>query len=255
MRLAVILDPRSFLRFSSALVRSIPAAVRSKGLGAAYRAMWGHETTFRIGRRRIVLPGRWFGYAAEIYARRVYTWFPGFGIRPTDVVVDLGAAGGVFSVLAGSLGKRVIAVEAEGESVRALEANVAMNRLSNVEVVRGVVGGDAGLLSRPGASGSPSPRVSFGELLSRFGVPTVDFLKVDIEGSEFDLFFNRNEWLPRVRRIAMEVHTEFGDPDSLRSLLESNGFRVRLVDLNQRTVPRISGDAGYLFAERNAAGV
>ena len=37
----------------------------------------------------------------------------------------------------------------------------------------------------------------------------IDVLKVDIEGSELDLFGRRTEWLGRVRVLVIELHDRF----------------------------------------------
>jgi hypothetical protein len=55
----------------------------------------------------------------------------------------------------------------------------------------------------------------------------VDFLKLDIEGGEFGLFSVDVSWLRKVRRVALEAHTKFGNPQSLADLLERAGFRVQ----------------------------
>ena len=53
------------------------------------------------------------------------------------------------------------------------------------------------------------PILTMTEIFRLHGLEKIDFLKIDIEGSEFDLFINNNEWLKNVDKIAMEVHQEF----------------------------------------------
>ena len=52
-------------------------------------------------------------------------------------------------------------------------------------------------------------QVDLNELLDRHGFNTVDLLKMDIEGSELALF-EHPDWLPRIGRICMEVHRNYG---------------------------------------------
>lgn len=56
----------------------------------------------------------------------------------------------------------------------------------------------------------------------------VDLLKIDIEGSEFEIFNEKNSlaWLEEVRMIAVEVHEEFGSTRDIVSVLEKNGFET-----------------------------
>ena len=81
----------------------------------------------------------------EIAIRRDY--FSCVNIKPGDIIVDVGANIGVFSVIAsklvGSRG-RVVAIEPNSETVKRLERNVALNRLNNVTVYHAAVTGILG---------------------------------------------------------------------------------------------------------------
>ncbi|MFQ5845618.1 MAG: FkbM family methyltransferase [Planctomycetota bacterium] len=77
------------------------------------------------------------------------------------------------------------------------------------------------------------PTVSLGDLLARTGLDTVDLLKCDIEGAEYDVFLNTpTEVLRRVAAVAMELHVSPAfPPERSRNLvahLERAGFRVEL---------------------------
>ena len=71
----------------------------------------------------------------EIAIRRDY--FSLVNIKPGDVIVDVGANIGIFTVIAsklvGSHG-RVVAIEPNSESAKRLERNIALNSLNNVTV-------------------------------------------------------------------------------------------------------------------------
>jgi hypothetical protein len=95
--------------------------------------------------------------------------------------------------------------------------------------------------------GRNPPIVEMAELLDRHEIQRVDFLKCDIEGSEFDLFFHGAEWLSRVRRLAMEVHPAFGSPLALRDLLTRRGFAVSLQS-SDLAHDSIDGRGGFLYA-------
>jgi FkbM family methyltransferase len=63
--------------------------------------------------------------------------------------------------------------------------------------------------ARAGAS-TAVPGVELGELIGALRFPRVDFLKLDIEGAEFDLLRGGGGgWLPRVRFLFLEAHPHF----------------------------------------------
>jgi FkbM family methyltransferase len=57
----------------------------------------------------------------------------------------------------------------------------------------------------------------------------IDILKIDIEGSEFEVFLNRNadiSFLYKVRLIAIEIHNNEGDKQAIVDVLNNYGFDV-----------------------------
>ena len=114
----------------------------------------------------------------------------------------------------------------------------------------GIFAGNNHVATASDSEGFQPPVVSMEELLTRHGVERVDFLKTDIEGSEFDLFRAESRWIRRVRRIAMEVHPEFGSVSELRNGVESHGLRVELRNNGLSVVGELPPEGGYLFAIR-----
>lgn len=236
----------------SAMARHARDILRDGSLTAADRAMQGRACTFLISGRPIVLDGAAFGLAREIYGRRAY-FASNSEVQRGDLVVDLGANAGVFSVLAAHLGARVIAVEAQAAQMDRLAITLRHNPSSGsaVSAVHGLVGPGVGVLSNWGASefgGVIPPTLTVDGLLERFRVDRIDFLKVDIEGSEFALTEAGGAWLGLTNRIAMEVHTEYGDPEVLVEALKEHGFLVRLCNTRGVNVERIIDATGYLYA-------
>lgn len=60
------------------------------------------------------------------------------------------------------------------------------------------------------------------ELINDYNIETIDFLKIDIEGGEVELFgdFSQINWLEKVRVIALEIHDEFDCREHIESNLE-----------------------------------
>ena len=180
----------------------------------------------------------------EIWLKRIYT--DDF-YRPAanDVIVDAGANIGLFTIYIARQNRhcRVIALEPFAENFQYLEANVA--RLANVTCFEAALGAEAGTgqmeavgtrsldhvlrmhdvrhqagnsqVSVPGpqlaardsrAEMSGGVRVlPLSGLFDLAGAPGIDFLKVDIEGSERSVFSAATpDVLGRIKRIAMEYH-------------------------------------------------
>jgi FkbM family methyltransferase len=241
------------------LVLNIKAVLASSSLQTVDIAMDNRRRTYLACGRKITLESGAFGCAREIYGRGVYFAAPEFSLSPTDVVVDLGANAGAFTVLAAILARQVIAVEAQTGFVEQIHANTAANRCSEkVAVMLGLVGGTAGLFADRTLLRAASrfcidpPELSMDKIIEAHDLEQIDFLKIDIEGSEFGLFQGELSWLWRVRRIAMEVHCAFGNPLSLAQRLRENCFDVSILDNRGRRVERLTEMSGYIFATQGS---
>ncbi len=183
-----------------------------------------------------------FGFIRDIFEQQSYTAFPEMEIGEADTVVDAGANVGAFTLFAAvhAAQGRVIALEPNGSLVRELVRNIGLNSLTNVEVVQAALSatdgtavlwhaqtgsGNDSLIRGNSQEGEKVTTLSFPRLMELYQLDRVDFLKVDIEGAEWEIF-SEAPWLGRVKRIALEVHGEHGDAQFLRSRLRSAGFRV-----------------------------
>jgi len=78
------------------------------------------------------------------------------------------------------------------------------------------------------------PSVQLSRYLQEHDVPRIDFLKMDIEGAEWDVFSDLDQfgWLEKISCIAMEVHCFLDRPEQqpevLVNLLERAGHEVTL---------------------------
>jgi hypothetical protein len=72
------------------------------------------------------------------------------------------------------------------------------------------------------------PSVSVQDLLQRTGWPQIDVLKIDIEGSEADVFSEQADlrYLSVVRLILIEIHDDMADRRLIHRLLIQNGFEI-----------------------------
>jgi len=158
----------------------------------------------------------------EIWLEQTYT--AGF-YRPADgdVIVDAGANIGLFAIYLARQNRkcRVIALEPFAENFEYLQANVAQACPETVTCCKVALGSGAGkgrmeavggrsldhVLRVNGQEADGIPVMPLAGLLDLAGAEEIDFLKVDIEGSEQDVFAAAApEVIPRFKRIAMEYH-------------------------------------------------
>lgn len=176
-------------------------------------------------------------------------------LRGGDRVLDLGAHLGGFALFAAARGCEVIAVEASPANAALLRQSATHNRFARLAVVHAAVGAEAGevAFSSHGpwghvatpADARPSETVRalrIDDLLAERGWSHVDFVKIDVEGSE----------IPALRGMARLLgaadapliwfesnrHTLgfFGDtPEALQAELRGFGYTIHRVD--RRVVP------------------
>jgi len=208
---------------------------------------------------QIILKQPDFSLVRELYGRNIY--FPQAGFIPParSKVVDLGANVGLFSILCARLGADVLAVEAQSGFIEIARSNFALNDVeTRIQLIHAMVGSSSGVFSQKESRKSSShwiddpPEVSMDNLLNGFlygHQPIIHLLKIDIEGSEFDLFANHTDWLDKVRNISMEVHPEFGDVTILRDRIEKLGFECNVLP-SWRESGTLKRYPGFLFASR-----
>jgi FkbM family methyltransferase len=147
-------------------------------------------------------------------------------IGPGDVVIDLGANVGYFTLVAAALTGptgRVIAVEPLPENLAALRRNVTLNELTHVEVIDAAVSAREGtaaltvggtnqsssiVLEDRGSSAISVDTVTIDGLVERYGVRPA-LIKMDIEGAEEDAVEGGRSTLAEMRpTILCELHVD-----------------------------------------------
>ncbi len=218
----------------------------------------------------------------EVFRNQAYRR-PGFELRPTDTVVDIGGNIGVFALWAAPQAARVVSIEPT-KVIDCLEQSLALNGIQNVSIVRGAVSDKPGtleLLEYPGfnavthaASFQPArwgqrlikllwrkeqeapvrvlcPCHTLDDILRTQNIDRVDFLKVDCEGGEYAVFDSiSDETLGRISRIVLEFHELHPSHDHRRIVdrLKSAGFDVTI----ERTLlDRFLLQTGMLWAKRS----
>jgi FkbM family methyltransferase len=193
-------------------------------------------------------------------------------LRPGEVIVDIGANVGTFALAAARTFPQasIICVEPEASAHARLEHNVRHNGLSQIRMVHAACGGASGeqvLYARQLQMNAPAalstlyttdnygsrfapiatvPVVSLDRLFSTYNIAACGLLKLDCEGSEYEILLNADlDVLYKIRRLAMEYHVGLTDhtPDELVNWLDGCGFAVE-------RQPLLDEEGGYLYARR-----
>ena len=195
----------------------------------------------------------------EIIIREAYTLGGKLEIQPSWTVVDVGANIGTFAIFSAkrASGGKVYAIEPEFKNYHRLVENIRENDLRNVVPIRVAIAGKSGTVAiRRAQSGTntiaPESTSRFydvceafklEELMNYLGVRQIDLLKIDIEGTEFQVF-GSPKFLDNVQYLSMEVHPAKGNLPELIGRIEEKGFLCKIS-------PSYDSDAVYLFAQRD----
>ena len=179
----------------------------------------------------------------EIFLQEIYNQY-GIEIKERDIVIDIGANVGMFTLYASqkATSGKVFAFEPFEENFRLLTNQISTNKLKNVFAFKKGVFNKEGtqdlFLSGINTGGHSIQFEQEGgkvtidvTTLSKFcadnNIDHIDFLKIDCEGSEFEILKSDPSILQKVSKLVMECHPYGNETvDGMMELLESNGFKV-----------------------------
>jgi FkbM family methyltransferase len=146
-----------------------------------------------------------------------------FEVEQGDIVLDIGASVGdfIWSIL-NKNPKHCWAIEPLKDYYRALMSNCYGKQVSFVNAAisdkKTIEIYWDGILEKP-------KTLSFEELISEFLIEKVDFMKVDCEGGEYDIFVESNlKYLLEIKKIVIEFHL-----DTLETKLQFRRFRDNII--------------------------
>jgi len=188
------------------------------------------------------------GAIAEIFINKLYNP-PGFEINETDVVFDIGAHIGIFSIYASMSAKKgkIYAFEPMPENFMLFKQNMELNNTQNVSAYNKAVAKKRGYTimnistTHTGAHsmyynfGSGAVKVqtiSLNDFIKKNKIRKMDFLKMDCEGTEYEILYNLpKKVLSSIKKISMEYHNidEKYNVTNLVTFLEKNGFEVNAI--------------------------
>ena len=179
----------------------------------------------------------------EIFVHDLYP----YRIKKDDVILDIGAHIGVFTVFAAKLAYegQIYSFEPDPENFSQLVKNINLNGEKRVKSFNLGVDAKAGtrdfyvsVLHSGGNSliDNKGKRISakfctLADIFEKNDLDRVDFLKMDVEGAEYDVLLNTpQEYFDKIGNIGLEVHdwiTTRQSPELLQ-FLEKKGFTVEL---------------------------
>ena len=249
------------------------------------------EKTFKLPNGlQFHLPSRRMNVSSLFLIRKIFKeklyFRKGFEIKKTDTVVDIGANMGMFVMWAvpQALKGKIIAIEPT-ESIDVLHMNLKKNNIGNVETIRAAMGFDDGyveITTYPGFNvidhpmkQKPTfltkmlvysltgqwkykkvtekfPSVSLEKIMDNNHLERINFLKINAEGCEFDIFRNLSDkCFDKIEKIAMEFHEYYpgNKYQELEAILKSKGYKVTvekpLIDYY------LVGKCGFIWAKKN----
>ena len=252
--------------------------LRSSGLRTVPGLRYLFRTSSRLHRRahlarvrrkiESLKPGSTFGFAGytvrfndgpnlyilykDIFAHRIYHFD---AVRPDPLILDCGSNIGM-SILYFKQRypqARIIGFEPDPDIIPLLESNIAGNHLKNVQWVRAALSRDEGkkVFYSDGICGSGLAETLTLEKsydwkqyevqclrLRDYLAEPVDFLKMNIEGAEYEVLADSEDRLPQIREMIIEYHHLPGLPRSLHhilDLLHRQGFEYLINDFDAET--------------------
>lgn len=181
----------------------------------------------------------------EIYMDRVYE--PILADRKELTILDLGANIGLFSLYAAKFARKIISVEPSSQIFEYLVKNTQDNPvITPVQAAIGPENGKMELFSsdvnltmfsahKTGVHSENKEVVQqygLNSLLALHSIDHVDFMKLDIEGSEFGVLASTEfrKAAPKIDCIMGEIHSWTGrHPQQCVQSLEENGFNVEIL--------------------------
>jgi FkbM family methyltransferase len=161
-------------------------------------------------------------------------------------IIDAGANIGLSSIKFNSVfpGATVIAIEPDENNYRMMCKNLQANNVKHTALQAGVWnktttlyidrsfrdGREWSIHVTEKANGEPGIRaVALSELVQKHGIPEIGLLKIDVEGSEKQIFLEPGanlDFLQKTKYIAIEVHDEVVETVKIEKVLLTNGFTL-----------------------------
>jgi len=185
----------------------------------------------------------------------------GFEINSSDIIIDIGAHIGLFSLLVSQFCKtgKIFSFEPIRENFDLLVSNLALNHIENVFPFNVGVSKKSGklnlFLNNDQSAHSIFPKgpksitveaTSLQKIFDEKQISSCKLLKLDCEGAEYDIIDSLPvEYLDKIQNMAIEYHLADTKPELIKNLIlkiKNAGFKIK-------TGPHYN-DMGFLIARK-----
>jgi len=190
----------------------------------------------------------------EIFVDEIYK-FESSSDAP--IIYDCGANIGISALFFKKLfpKAKIKAFEADPQIASILKSNLQKNNINDVEVIEkavwinyegiyfGVEGADGGSIYKTNDRKIIVESIKLKDFID--AESKIDFLKMDIEGSEFEVIKDCDKSLGKVKNIFIEYHSFRNMPQKLSEILkilEANNFRYYLQNVTYKKYPFMSNN-------------
>jgi FkbM family methyltransferase len=186
----------------------------------------------------------------SVFIKREYDGLEKFEIEEDDIIIDIGAHLGFFTIKAAkkAVNGQVYAFEPFSMHYKLLENNIEQNAIKNVKYYNKAIFDRTGELSfyykKEGDPGDTSlfkinpvkknyeekiKSITLNDFFQQERLEICNFMKIDCEGAEYLILMNADSSnLNKIQKIAMEWHrfSAQQDPKKLADFLKENGFKL-----------------------------
>ncbi|NWK06332.1 FkbM family methyltransferase [Marine Group I thaumarchaeote] len=185
----------------------------------------------------------------------------GFEINSSDIIIDVGAHIGLFSLLVSQFCKtgKIFSFEPIRENFDLLVSNLALNHIENVFPFNVGVSKKSGKLNLflnndqsahsifpKGSESITVEAISLQKIFDEKQISSCKLLKLDCEGAEYDIIDSLPvEYLDKIQNMAIEYHLADTKPELIKNLIlkiKNAGFKIK-------TGPHYN-DMGFLIARK-----
>ena len=144
----------------------------------------------------------------EVVHEKVYRFWE--DVKEGDVVLDIGASVGAYAVsILENNPKKVYCVEPSKKLMGVLKSNCDSEKIETINW--GIVEREGDGINIFGGKDQQFKGITFKNMLERYSINHVDYMKVDCEGGEYNIFRDENMefLLNKVKFMAIEIHLNY----------------------------------------------
>lgn len=228
---ARVLGYSSLLKWAANIILNFDTIVKHKNLESADVLMGKGPFRVSYNKKSAIIYGHQsFSGIREIWVRDCYL-NKQLNFDDDNLVIDLGANIGVFTQLALSQNKslKVISVEPNRLFVEDLKKSLKYNKWEDrCKIHIGFIGSTTKtqIEALKNKNYQSSEFININNLIKNYSINKVDFLKVDVEGSEFGLLDEESKLLSISKKLAIEIHDNGGSVNLFIDSLKNKNFSI-----------------------------